>query len=250
MVRRAGGVHWAPIGEKMTCAAFDSREGVAGAPSNRRSERRWDGNRAVILTPGWSLRSTPIANVRVLRARARSADAQTPRATQIAHADRPRFSRLLQVAAQGPLLVLAHVGQLAATSARVVLRGRVALYAGGLPQRSQSDRCSHPVMWLVCAHGAETATEGRHRRRSDSCGRRVARHRGLCFECRVGSIATQDISPPISRGRATIRVRTRGAPRLYRASDHRTSAQLLCVRVAICREAGAGQFCVVSGMLR
>ena len=161
MVRRAGGVHWAPIGEKMTCAAFDSREGVAGAPSNRRSERRWDGNRAVILTPGWSLRSTPIANVRVLRARARSADAQTPRATQIAHADRPRFSRLLQVAAQGPLLVLAHVGQLAATSARVVLRGRVALYAGGLPQRSQSDRCSHPVMWLVCAHGAETATEGR-----------------------------------------------------------------------------------------
>ena len=84
----------------MTCAAFDSREGVAGAPSNRRSERRWDGNRAVILTPGWSLRSTPIANVRVLRARARSADAQTPRATQIAHADRPRLSRLLQVAAE------------------------------------------------------------------------------------------------------------------------------------------------------
>ena len=95
---------------------------------------------------------------------------------------------------RGPLLVLEHVGQLAATSARVVLRHRAALYAGGLPQRSQSDRCSHPVMWLVCAHGAETATEGRHRRCSDSCGRRVARHRGLCFECRVGSIAAQDIS--------------------------------------------------------
>ena len=142
----------------MTCAAFDSREGVAGALSNRRSERRWDGNRAAILTPGWSVRSTPIANVRVLRARARSADAQTPRATQIAHADRPRLSRLLQVAAQGPLLVLLCVGQLAATSARVVLRHRAALYAGGLQQRSQSDRCSHPVMWLVCAHGAETCT--------------------------------------------------------------------------------------------